>query len=193
MASGCNDSTVARSRTSVRRTGWSGTCRRSCRCSTSTAALLSNGIPRRSSSGPRMSLPDLRTGRPRNARNCPGRTVRSGSSGATAHQESSRRAATYLDEELMLAGAELTWQAGPPHGHEKGPGICHGTAGNGYAFLKAFDAHRRRALARPGAPLRRARTRAGAPAPLRARPRPLLALDGRPRGRPLRSRVPRRR
>jgi hypothetical protein len=21
---------------------------------------------------------------------------------------------------------------------EKGPGICHGTAGNGYAFLKAF-------------------------------------------------------
>ena len=30
------------------------------------------------------------------------------------------------------------WHAGP-HGHEKGANICHGTAGNGYAFLKAFD------------------------------------------------------
>jgi hypothetical protein len=29
------------------------------------------------------------------------------------------------------------WRAGP-HGDEKGPNICHGTAGNGYAFLKAF-------------------------------------------------------
>jgi lantibiotic modifying enzyme len=47
-------------------------------------------------------------------------------------------AAEYLDEELLLAGAELTWQAGP-HGDEKGASICHGTAGNGYAFLKAFE------------------------------------------------------
>ena len=46
-------------------------------------------------------------------------------------------AASYLDEELLKAGAELTWRAGPPT-MEKGPGICHGTAGNGYAFLKAF-------------------------------------------------------
>jgi lantibiotic modifying enzyme len=46
-------------------------------------------------------------------------------------------AAEYLDEELLLAGAELAWQTGPPT-LEKGPGICHGTAGNGYAFLKAF-------------------------------------------------------
>jgi lantibiotic modifying enzyme len=46
-------------------------------------------------------------------------------------------AATYLDEELVRAGAELAWHTGPP-GLEKGPGICHGTAGNGYAFLKAF-------------------------------------------------------
>ena len=37
--------------------------------------------------------------------------------------------------DLMLAGAELTWQAGPL---VKGPGLCHGTAGNGYAFLKAY-------------------------------------------------------
>jgi lantibiotic modifying enzyme len=47
-------------------------------------------------------------------------------------------AATYLDEELLLAGAELIWQAGPP-GMEKGSGICHGTAGNGHAFLKVFE------------------------------------------------------
>ncbi len=46
-------------------------------------------------------------------------------------------AADYLDEELLLAGAELTWRAGP-HGMEKGSGICHGTAGNGYALLKTF-------------------------------------------------------
>ena len=46
-------------------------------------------------------------------------------------------AADYLDEELLLAGAELVWQAGP-HGDEKGYGICHGTAGNGYAQLKTF-------------------------------------------------------
>jgi hypothetical protein len=43
----------------------------------------------------------------------------------------------YLDEELLLSGAELVWRAGPP-GLEKGPSICHGTAGNGHAFLKAF-------------------------------------------------------
>ena len=46
-------------------------------------------------------------------------------------------AAPYLDEELLLAGAELVWKAGPPT-IEKGPGICHGTAGNGYALLAAF-------------------------------------------------------
>lgn len=46
-------------------------------------------------------------------------------------------AAEYLDEELLLAGAELAWHTGPP-GMEKGPSICHGTAGNGYAFLKVF-------------------------------------------------------
>jgi hypothetical protein len=44
----------------------------------------------------------------------------------------------YLDEELLLAGAELVWRAGP-HGREKGHGICHGTAGNGFALLAAFE------------------------------------------------------
>src|SRR5438876_1044889 len=43
----------------------------------------------------------------------------------------------YLDEELLLAGAELIWRAGA-HGDEKGHGICHGTAGNGFALLKVF-------------------------------------------------------
>jgi hypothetical protein len=47
-------------------------------------------------------------------------------------------ASPYLDEELLLAGAELTWRAGA-HREEKGPGLCHGTAGNGYALLKAFE------------------------------------------------------
>jgi lantibiotic modifying enzyme len=46
-------------------------------------------------------------------------------------------AADYLDEDLVVAGAELPWHTGPP-GLDKGPGICHGTSGNGYAFLKAF-------------------------------------------------------
>jgi lanthionine synthetase-like protein len=44
----------------------------------------------------------------------------------------------YLDEDLLLAGADLVWRAGP-HGDEKGPNICHGTAGNGYALLKTFE------------------------------------------------------
>ena len=38
---------------------------------------------------------------------------------------------------LLLSAGELTWTAGPL---KKGPGLCHGTAGNGYAFLKL---HRR--------------------------------------------------
>jgi hypothetical protein len=38
--------------------------------------------------------------------------------------------------ELLLAGGELIWRAGPL---VKGPGLCHGTAGNGYAFLKLFE------------------------------------------------------
>jgi Lanthionine synthetase C-like protein len=43
-----------------------------------------------------------------------------------------------LEEDLLLAAAETTWQAGP-FGEEKGPCICHGTAGNGFALLKAFQ------------------------------------------------------
>jgi len=41
-----------------------------------------------------------------------------------------------LDEELALAGGELTWRAGPLR---KGANLCHGTAGNGYAFLALLE------------------------------------------------------
>jgi hypothetical protein len=40
-------------------------------------------------------------------------------------------------DDLLVAAGELVWAAGPL---TKGPGLCHGTAGNGYAFLKL---HRR--------------------------------------------------
>jgi hypothetical protein len=39
-------------------------------------------------------------------------------------------------ERLLLAGGELTWRAGPL---AKGANLCHGTAGNGYAFLTLFE------------------------------------------------------
>jgi len=39
-----------------------------------------------------------------------------------------------LDDLLVEAG-ELVWKAGPL---AKGAGLCHGTAGNGYAFLKLY-------------------------------------------------------
>ena len=44
-----------------------------------------------------------------------------------------------LDEDLLLGGAQLTWDAGPFEHVDKGCGICHGTAGNGYALLKTFE------------------------------------------------------
>jgi hypothetical protein len=41
-----------------------------------------------------------------------------------------------MDEELAVAGGELTWRAGPLR---KGANLCHGTAGNGYAFLALLE------------------------------------------------------
>jgi hypothetical protein len=41
-----------------------------------------------------------------------------------------------MDEDLALAGGELTWRAGPLR---KGASLCHGTAGNGYAFLALLE------------------------------------------------------
>jgi hypothetical protein len=37
---------------------------------------------------------------------------------------------------LLRAGGELTWRAGPL---AKGANLCHGTAGNGYAFLALLE------------------------------------------------------
>jgi hypothetical protein len=39
-------------------------------------------------------------------------------------------------DDLLVAAGETTWAAGPL---AKGPGLCHGTAGNGYAFLKLHE------------------------------------------------------
>ena len=44
--------------------------------------------------------------------------------------------APILDEELAVAGGELAWRAGPLR---KGASLCHGTAGNGYAFLALLE------------------------------------------------------
>jgi Lanthionine synthetase C-like protein len=44
--------------------------------------------------------------------------------------------AACLDEELAVAGGELTWRAGPLR---KGANLCHGTAGNGYALLAVLE------------------------------------------------------
>jgi hypothetical protein len=41
-----------------------------------------------------------------------------------------------IPESLLLGGGELIWRAGPLR---KGPGLCHGTAGNGFAFLKIHE------------------------------------------------------
>jgi hypothetical protein len=41
----------------------------------------------------------------------------------------------WLKRDLFLAGGELTWATGPL---VKGVSLCHGNAGNGYAFLKLY-------------------------------------------------------
>jgi len=38
-------------------------------------------------------------------------------------------------EELLIEGGRFTWAAGPL---AKGSNLCHGTGGNGYAFLKLY-------------------------------------------------------
>jgi len=44
--------------------------------------------------------------------------------------------APWLDDDLALGAGELTWRAGPLR---KGANLCHGTAGNGYAFLALLE------------------------------------------------------
>ena len=48
-------------------------------------------------------------------------------------------ASAELDDDLLLGGAQLTWDAGPLDIEQKGAGLCHGTAGNGYALLRTFE------------------------------------------------------
>ena len=62
------------------------------------------------------------------ASECSGATGRPGVVCALAGAPSQRR----LDA-LLLAAGELVWEAGPIRGNA---GLCHGTAGNGWAFLK---------------------------------------------------------
>lgn len=38
-------------------------------------------------------------------------------------------------DDVLTAGAQATWAAGPL---KKGSNLCHGTGGNGYAFLKLY-------------------------------------------------------
>jgi len=69
-------------------------------------------------------------------------------------------------QELAVAAGELTWRAGPLR---KGANLCHGTAGNGYAFLALAERtgderwlERARAFAMHGAQqVERARTEHG--------------------------------
>jgi hypothetical protein len=41
-----------------------------------------------------------------------------------------------MPRDLLEGGGELTWRAGPL---AQRPGLCHGTAGNGYAFLRMHE------------------------------------------------------
>ena len=155
-----------------------------------------NASPRRSrarSRRPRSETARTRTGRRRCTKASCTAPARSASSGATARPASSPRwrpspREQELDE-LLLAGGELTWAAGPLR---KGAGLCHGTAGNGFALLKLFTRtgderwlERARAFATHAA----AQVEAAA---ARARPRPPHALDRRPRHRALPRGVPHR-
>ena len=74
-----------------------------------------------------------------------------------------------LDEDLALAGGELTWRAGPL---AKGPGLCHGTAGNGYALLTLLERTGDQLWLERARRIRRARDLAGRAGARGARPGP---------------------
>ena len=161
---GRSGSTAAPPAGSARRTASSATCSRcsaAATCSTprrrttlerDTAAVLAPHGCRR---GRSRQLAQL--GRPWSSS---GR-ARSGCSGAAARRASSRprrRTSTRI-----CCSPPRRRSGGPVRtAPEKGAGICHGTAGNGYALLKVVRAHAGRGLARARAALRRARPRAGA-------------------------------
>ena len=100
-------------------------------------------------------------------------------------------AADYLDEELLLAGARLVWRAGPPNLEQR---LLDLSRHRRQRLRAARDvrSYGRRALAAEGAEVRRARPGSGPAGTYCARPRPSLALHGRPRRRALPRRVSRR-
>ena len=57
-----------------------------------------------------------------------------GAPGMVCRLAGAPRSATW--DALLLGAGEATWQAGPL---DKGVGLCHGTAGNGYALLKLWQ------------------------------------------------------
>jgi hypothetical protein len=89
-------------------------------------------------------------------------------------------------ERPLRAGGELAWRAVPL---AKGANLCHGTAGNGYAFLALLE-RTGDGLARTRPRVRRACRRPGDAQARRVRPRALLAVDRRPGHGALSGRLP---
>ena len=149
-----------RSASLARRTVWSESCTRSSR-SRASGASRSRARRRRSLPARRSSRTGWRRGRRRRA----GRSLPRAGAGSRlqwCHGAPGMvaTAAPYLDEELLLAGAELTWRAGRAPGGE-GRGSLPRHFRERLRALEDVRAHRRRALAGAGAQLRRPRARAG--------------------------------
>ena len=89
-------------------------------------------------------------------------------------------AGAYLEPELLLAGARLTWRAGPA---DDGEGTRHlpRDVRERLRVARGVRANRQRGVALPRPQVRGARARSGG-----GRPRALLALDGRSRRRGVR-------
>ena len=126
-----------------------------------------------------------RTGPSSSGRSCRPPPERSGCSGARGAPGIVVAAPTTSTRSFCSRCGGSSWKAGPPTTGE-GAGICHGTAGNGYALLAAFG--------RTGDEqwLERARAFAAhALGQVERVAKPLLALDRRRRRRGLRRRLPR--
>ncbi len=135
---GCTISTAFVSNASAGCTARPRRCRACCaagRCCRRIVHTSSNGAPRRLWWPPRCVKDRSRTGRsPRIARIAP---EFSGCSIAVGHRAVVNCLASLPrdpdTDELLIAGGELAWRAGPT---VKLPSLCHGAPGSGYAFLK---------------------------------------------------------
>ena len=185
--SGRSDSTAKPRAASARPTAWSATCSRSWTRSTADGAKCSN-VRRQPYSHSEAIVEDGLANWPMNGggdllahgRRDPRAVVR----GSARHRDLRgvvpRRGAAH-----GRRGAHL---ARGPSDHGEGPVHLPRHRRQRLRVPQGVRAHRRRALARSCATLRDARARTGR-AP---RPRPLLAVDGRPRRRAVRRRLPRR-